>query len=151
MAEIDLVSSHHPWAPLPESVPWSEVGDGSVFDGMPERGEAAVDGDDDPATAQRLYGKSIEYTWRALVSWLVTYPDPDRVLIIAGDHQPHSFVSGDDPGHDVPVTVLSQDPAVMRAIADWDWQSGLRPEPDAPVWPMDAIRDRLFTSFGTRR
>ncbi len=151
MAEIDLVSSHHPWAPLPESVPWSEVGDGSVFDGMPERGEEAVDGDDDPATAQRLYGESIEYTWRTLISWLVNYPDPDRVLIVAGDHQPHSFVSGDDPGHDVPVTVLSQDPAVMRAIADWDWQSGLRPEPDAPVWPMDAIRDRLFTSFGTRR
>ncbi len=148
MAEIDLVSSHHPWAPLPESVPWSEVGDGSVFDGMPQRGEEAVDGDEDPATASRLYGESIEYTWRTLVSWLVNYPDPDRVLIVAGDHQPHSFVSGDDPGHDVPATVIAQDPAVMRAIADWDWQRGLHPEPDAPVWPMDAIRDRLFTSFG---
>ena len=150
MAEIDLVSSHHPWAPLPDSVPWSEVGDGSVFEGMPERGEEAVDGDEDPATASRLYGESIEYTWRTLVSWLVNYPDPDRVLIVAGDHQPHSFVSGDDPGHDVPVTVIAQDPAVMRAIADWDWPRGLHPEPDAPVWPMDAIRDRLFTSFGSR-
>ena len=35
-AEIDLVSSHHPWAPLPPLVAWDEVGDGSVFDGMPE-------------------------------------------------------------------------------------------------------------------
>ena len=73
-AEIDLVSSHHPWAPLPEPVPWSEVGDGSVFDGMPERGEEAVDGDQDPATAQRLYGESIEYTWRTLISFLVDLP-----------------------------------------------------------------------------
>ena len=149
MAEIDLISSHHPWAPLPESVPWSEVGDGSVFEGMPERGEQAVDGDQDPATAQRLYGESIEYTWRTLVSWLVAYPDPDRVLIVAGDHQPHSFVSGDDPGHDVPVTVITQDSEVMHRIADWHWQRGLHPAPDAPVWPMDAIRDRLFRSFGS--
>ena len=148
MAEIDLVSSHHPWAPLPEPVPWSEVGDGSVFEGMPEHGDEAVDGDQDPATAQRLYGESIEYTWRTLISWLVNYPDRDRVLIVAGDHQPHSFVSGDDPGRDVPVTVIAQDPEVMQRIADWDWPSGLRPAPDAPVWPMDAIRDRLFTSFG---
>ena len=38
MAEIDLISSHHPWTPLPRLVDWDEVGDGSVFDGMPEQG-----------------------------------------------------------------------------------------------------------------
>src|SRR5262249_4063081 len=39
MAEIDLVSSHTPWAPLPVMVPWSKVGNGSIFDPMPARGE----------------------------------------------------------------------------------------------------------------
>ena len=29
MAEIDLTSSHWPWAPLPTMVPWNKVGDGS--------------------------------------------------------------------------------------------------------------------------
>ena len=29
-----------------------------------------------------------------------------------GDHQPHHYVSGADPGYDVPVTVIAQDPAV---------------------------------------
>jgi len=147
MAEIDLISSHHPWAPLPELVPWSKVGDGSVFDGMPERGEEAVDGRQDPDTARRYYGESIEYTWRTLISFLLTYPDPDRVLIVAGDHQPHSFVSGEDAGRDVPVTVLAQDPAVIDRIDDWEWPRGLYPRPDAPVWRMDAIRNRLFTAY----
>lgn len=147
--EVDLISSHHPWAPLPELVPWAEVGDGSVFDGMPERGEEEVDGEDHPRTAQRQYAASVQYTWRALVSFLTTYPDPDRVLIIAGDHQPHSYVSGDDPGHDVPITVVAQDPSVIRAIDDWGWQPGILPSPDAPVWRMDAVRDRLFTAFGS--
>lgn len=148
MAEIDLISSHHPWSPLPELVSWGEVGDGSIFQGMPERGEAAVNGKEEPATAQRYYGKSVEYTWRTLISFLLTYPDPNRVLIIAGDHQPHAFVSGANSGRDVPITVISQDPGVMSRIAEWQWQPGLRPSLDAPVWPMSAVRDRLFSAFG---
>ncbi|WP_408896598.1 CDP-alcohol phosphatidyltransferase family protein [Nocardioides sp. R1-1] len=147
-AEVDLVSSHHPWAPVPEEVPWSEVGDGSVFDGMPERGAKAVDGDRRPESAQRNYAASVRYTWRILLSFLLTYPDPDRVVVIAGDHQPHSFVSGPDAGRDVPVTLLAQDPAVIRRLDAWGWQSGIRPRPDAPVWRMDAFRDRLLTAFG---
>lgn len=150
-AEIDLISSHHPWAPLPDLVEWNDVGDGSVFDGMPEQGEASVDGRKDPATARRLYGESIEYTWRTLISYLETYPDENRVVIIVGDHQPHSFVSGDDPGHDVPVTVLSQDREVMRRVAGWGWQPQLHPDPGATVWRMSEFRDRLFQTFAARR
>ena len=37
MAEIDLVSSHIPWAPLPSMVPWNKVGNGSIFDPSPRR------------------------------------------------------------------------------------------------------------------
>ena len=40
MAEIDLVSSHSPWAPLPTMVPWNKVGNGSIFDPMPARSES---------------------------------------------------------------------------------------------------------------
>lgn len=151
-AELDLISSHHPWAPLPRMVPWRSVGDGSVFDGMPEEGEPEADPISDPAAVQRAYGASIEYTWRTLVGFLVRHPDPDRVLIVLGDHQPHSYVTGDAPGHDVPVSVIAQDPAVLRRIRDWDWDRGLLPPPgSAPVWPMDVLRDRVLTAFGPGR
>src|SRR3954465_11221703 len=39
MAEVTLVSSHAPWAPLPAEVPWEAVGDGAVFDPMPAAGD----------------------------------------------------------------------------------------------------------------
>ena len=52
MAEIDLVSSHHPWAPLPHMVPWDQVGDGSVFDGMPEQGQTSEEVFSDPEAGQ---------------------------------------------------------------------------------------------------
>ena len=35
MAEIDLISSHTPYAPLPVMVPWNKVGNGSIFDPSP--------------------------------------------------------------------------------------------------------------------
>ena len=44
MAEIDLTSSHWPWAPLPTMVPWNKVGDGSIFDPMPAKGASADHG-----------------------------------------------------------------------------------------------------------
>ena len=98
MAEIDLVSSHHPWTPLPHMVDWRQVGDGSVYDGMPDEGESpeAVFGDPDKVRA--AYGKSIEYSMRSLVSFVQTYGDPNLVLVVLGDHQPHSYVTGDGRG-----------------------------------------------------
>ena len=36
MAEIDLITSHAPWSRVPHLIDQADVGDGSVFDGMPE-------------------------------------------------------------------------------------------------------------------
>ncbi|MFO6451170.1 MULTISPECIES: CDP-alcohol phosphatidyltransferase family protein [unclassified Aeromicrobium] len=149
MAEIDLTSSHHPWTPLPSLIAWDRIGDGSVYDTMRQSSPSPVLRDQ-PAVSAR-YGESIEYTWRTLVSFLTTYRDPNLVLVVLGDHQPHASVSGDSPGHDVPISVIASDPAVLERIDGWRWTPGLRPAPDAPVWRMDAFRDRFLTAFGARR
>ena len=147
-AELDLVSSHYRWGKLPDLVDWKDVGDGSVFRPMAKRG-SSVDGRRDPKTSARLYGASVEYTWRTILSFLTTYPDRDRVVIVAGDHQPHAFVGGVGENRDAPVTVIAQDRDVIDRIEDWGWQPGLRPKPDAPVWRMDAFRNRFFAAYGT--
>jgi hypothetical protein len=148
MAEIDLVSSHHPWAEVPRLVPWDEVGNGSVFDGMTNQGEGPDAVSDNDAEVREKYGESIEYSLSALISFVETYPDPDLVLVVLGDHQPHSYISGDGADHDVPITVIAHDPAVMDQIADWGWVSGMRPTSDSPVWPMDSFRNRFLSAFG---
>ena len=149
MAEIDLVSSHHPWAPLPRMVPWDELGDGSVYDGMPEQGQTAdeVLGSDELVRA--AYGQSIEYSLTSLISFVQTYPDKDLVLVVLGDHQPHSYVTGSDPGHDVPISVIAHDPDVMRQISGWGWDRGLRPSHDAPVSTMNTFRDDFLSAYGS--
>jgi phosphatidylglycerophosphate synthase len=148
MAEIDLVSSHTPWAPLPHLVDWSKVGDGSVFDDMPGQGQppAVVWRDADHVRA--AYGQSIQYTMNSLVSFVQTYHDKNLVLIVLGDHQPATIVSGLDATHDVPISIIAHDPAVLDKISGWHWQDGLRPGPSAPVWRMSAFRDRFLTAYG---
>jgi phosphatidylglycerophosphate synthase len=147
MAEVDLVSSHHPWTPLPPLVDWDAVGDGSVFADLPAQGGSPDAVLRDPEKVRAAYGRSIEYTWTALVSWLVRRHDPNLVLVVLGDHQPHSYVTGPSPGHDVPASVIAGDPAVLAPLDDWRWQDGLRPAPDAPVWRMDTFRDRFLAAY----
>jgi hypothetical protein len=43
--------------------------------------------------------------------------------------------------------VISRDPAVMDRISSWGWQDGLRPDPKAPVLPMDQFRDLFLGAF----
>lgn len=148
MAEIDLVSSHHPWDPTPPIVDWGGIGAGAVFACMPECASSPGSGFQGQDDVRTLYRESIEYALRTLISFVEAYPDDDRVLIVVGDHQPHSYVTGEDASHDVPITIIAHDPAVLRHISSWRWDTGMNPSTDAPVWPMDAFRDRFLDAFG---
>jgi hypothetical protein len=148
MAEIDLVSSHTPWAPLPELVPWSQVGDGSVFGPQAAQGESATEIWQDPARVRQAYAESIRYSLGAMFAFLQESDDQNLVLVVLGDHQPATIVSGQGAGHDVPISIIAKDSTVFEAIEGWQWQDGMLPAPDAPVWPMSAFRDRFFEAFG---
>ncbi len=148
-AEVDLLSSHAPWTRIPRLVPWDDVGNGSIFDRIPaeESTRASLFGDSDRARA--AYAHSIEYSMSTLVSFVRRYGDDKLVVVLLGDHQPATIVTGEGASHDVPISVIAHDPKVMRRIAGWGWQDGLRPSPRAPVWPMGAFRDRFLTAFGS--
>lgn len=150
MAEIDLVSSHAPWAPLPHMIDWNALGDGSVFNEMAAEGDSPDVVWRDPDRVRAAYAQSIEYSLSALISFVQTFGDKNLVLVVLGDHQPATIVSGRGASHDVPISVIAADPAVLDRISSWNWQDGLRPDPSAPVWPMNSFRDRFLSAFGTR-
>ena len=148
MAEIDLISSHAPWSRTPHMIDWDKVGDGSVFHGMPEQAPSEKVVWRSPQSVRAAYGQSIEYSLNTLISFVQTYADDDLVLILLGDHQPATIVSGHGASHDVPITIIAHDPAVMDRISGWGWQDGMRPDPQAPLWPMDDFRDCFLTAYG---
>jgi phosphatidylglycerophosphate synthase len=147
MAEIDLSSSHTPWTPLPRMVPWDQVGDGAVFDPMPAQGPAPDVAWQDRSRVPGLYGQSVQYSLQALFGWVTQMHDPNLVLVVLGDHQPARSASGPDANHRVPVSFVTADPAVLAATDSWHWQGGLLPSSTAPVWRMDAFRNRFLDAF----
>jgi phosphatidylglycerophosphate synthase len=149
-AEVDLVSSHTPWTRIPRLIDWSAVGDGSVFNSVPVDRPTKAALWSDPERVRAAYGQSIEYSLNALVSFVQHYGDDNLVLVVLGDHQPATIVTGQRPSHDVPISVIAHDPAVLGKIAGWGWDDGMRPGTQAPVWPMNAFRDRFLSAFGSR-
>jgi hypothetical protein len=147
MAEVALVSSHSPWAPLPRLVPWADLGDGSVFRPMPAQGQdpKVVWGDRERMRA--AYVASVRYSLGAVLSFVRTYGDDDLVLVVLGDHQPATRVTGDGVTHDVPVSVIARDRRVLDRIEPWQWHDGLLPGADAPLWRMDTFRDRFLAAY----
>jgi hypothetical protein len=149
MAEITLVSSHAPWEPIPRLLTWTDLGDGSVFDTM-----ATTDNPPEailtrnPARVRADYRAAIEYSLSSLISYVETYGDDNLVLIFLGDHQPSPIVTGLHASRDVPIALVARDGSVLERITSWGWQEGLKPSPQAPVWHMDAFRDRFLTAFG---
>ena len=150
MAEIDLISSHAPWSRTPDLLPQESVGDGSVYAGMPETLPSEADIWPDAGRVRAAYAHSIATpcsrsspssrrtpttTWW----WCCSGPP-------AGDHRVRRLRRR--PGHDVPVTVIAKDPAVLEPSPPWGWDPGMRPSDDAPVWRMDAFRDELLRAYG---
>ena len=136
-AEVDLISSHAPWKSIPRLIRWDDVGDGSIFDRLPAQR---------PKQARAGYARSIEYSLRTVLSFVRRYGDDDLVLVVLGDHQPATTITGQGASHDVPISLIARDPAVLDRIAGWGWEDGCGRAP-APVWPMDAFRDRFLTAF----
>jgi hypothetical protein len=148
MAEIALVSSHTPWAPIPKLIPWNEVGDGSIFNPMPATGKSPDAVWPDQTRVRAAYTEAIQYSLNTLISYVETYGDDNLVMVFLGDHQPAPIVAGEGANHDVPITIVARDPAVLAKMSGWGWHDGLKPGADAPVWPMNSFRDRFLTTFG---
>jgi hypothetical protein len=144
-AEIPLVSSHAPWAKVPRLQPWDRLGDGSLFDD-PAAAEPKQSVND-TAGIRAGYATSVAYSLESVLSYVETYGDDDLVVVFLGDHQPAPLVTGADASKDVPITIVAKDPRVLDRIGSWGWTDGLRPGGEAPVWPMEAFRDRFLTAY----
>ncbi|MET8565517.1 sulfatase [Streptomyces flaveolus] len=148
MAEIMLTSSHHPWAPVPRMTDWRSLGDGSVFHRIRKDGTDAEEAGRRPESVRAGYRDAVAYSLRSLIGFVRRYGGEDTVLVFLGDHQPVPAVTAGSPGKDVPVTIVAHDPEVLERISGWGWSEGLKPAADAPVWAMDAFRDRFLRAYG---
>lgn len=145
VAEVETTSSHAPWTYVPKLTDWNTVGDGQTTAG-PRPDFSQHDAD----WTRAQYNRTIEYSLNTMISYVETYGDDNLVLVFLGDHQPISLVAGNDATHNVPITIVSRDKNVLNRISGWGWKDGLKPDPNGPIWRMDAFRDRFLTAFGSQ-
>jgi hypothetical protein len=138
-AEIDTTSSHHPWDRIPPLIAWHQLGNGSIFKRLPLDRTGMTD-------TQQGYARSIQYSLRALYSFIERYGTKNTVLIVLGDEQPSRVLQ--QTGHDVPTTIIAHDPKVISRLSSWGWTNGMLPSSTAPVWLMSAFRDHFLNAFG---
>ncbi len=146
MAQIGLVSSHIPWAPIPKLVPWDQVGDGTVFTEA-RTPESADEVWRDPKRIGEFYAMSIAYSLETLMSFVDTFGNDKTLYIIIGDHQPMTFIAGEGASHEVPVHIIAKDESVLAALDKGTWTRGMEPGESSPVWPMDTLRGRILKAY----
>jgi hypothetical protein len=148
MSEIVLATSHNPWSPLPTMTDWDKLGNGSLYHAQKKAGKDPQEVWRNAASIRTEYQRSVEYSMESLTSYLEKYGDDDTVMVVLGDHQPIPAVTGNSASRDVPISVIARDKKVMKQIADWQWQDGLKPAKQSPVWRMSRFRDRFMTAYG---
>ncbi|SPJ25770.1 sulfatase [Palleronia abyssalis] len=148
MIELALVTSHAPWTPLPKVVPWDDIGDGAIFDGTRRAGDSPQVVWSDPDRIRAQYAKSLDYALDVAGQYIARYGD-GALFIVLGDHQPAPLLTGQDAPPDVPIHFISDDPNLLHALPNANFAQGIFPDADAPVLPMQDLRDLIATSFET--
>ncbi|HWG80512.1 MAG TPA: hypothetical protein VN681_12095 [Stellaceae bacterium] len=126
-AQIVLVSSHTPFAPVP---PYVAAGDqAGLYQGYRGIAQSAWDriyAPPDWAHLDEPYIASVVYDLEALGNWLAHRPG-DALVIILGDHQPPGFIAGDKQPWTVPIHVMSRDADLLRPFLAAGYAEGAIP------------------------
>ena len=146
-AQVALISSHAPWVPVPQMVPWEEIGDGTIFNDMAQSGDRpeVVWRDHDRVRAQ--YRDAVTYALDVVVDYALLHAEDPPLMIVVGDHQAAGFIALDE-RPDVPVHVIGP-PDLVALVDAWGWTPGTLPTDDAPLLPMEAMRDKILEAFST--
>jgi len=144
MAEIALISSHHPWTPIPKFTPWDQVGDGTIFN-TARTTETVDEAWSTPERIRQNYVASIDYVLETLMSFIATYGRDDMLFIVLGDHQPPAFMARSQ-AREVPVHIMAREPARLAALGD-GWVEGMTPSTGGTIAPISSMRARIIEAF----
>jgi len=139
------MSSHIPFRPTPPYQPdWARISSDEPFP-HPISSQALSD-EIEWSDLLPAYIDSIEYTFR----WLSGYQELPQarasVLVLLGDHQPASSVSGPGASWDVPVHIVTENRVIADRLRRLGLQDGVEPE-RRPLGHISALGPMLLSVF----
>ena len=120
------ITCHFPFSPVPPYQPdWQRVLGDKPFDAA----ELARAESEQVAWLNMFpdYLRMVEYTLRWLGGFLRQAEARETVFILLGDHQPTANISGEGSSWDVPVHIVSRDPALLKRFTELGFHAGLNP------------------------
>lgn len=144
-AQIALISSHAPWVPVPEIVPWDDIGDGTIFNEIAASGDTPAVVWRDRERVRFQYRLAIDYALQAVFEYAVLHARNPPLMVVIGDHQAASSI-GLDERREVPVHVIGP-ASLVTPLSEIAPTVGLLPGDDVDVIPMDALRDIFLQAY----
>ena len=147
--QVAMISSHYPFRPLPPFIADRDrVLDADVWAEAAEAAGSFTRKDwADPADG---YIAGAEYALRSAFDFADRHTGPDDLVIIMGDHQPWSIVSGRLGGRAAPIHVLSGRRDLLGCFREDGYTDGLVPPRGKALYGMDWLLQRLIAHFGDR-
>ncbi len=143
-AQIVLVSSHTPFAPVPPYLSdWSDVG---PYNNEPDDVWRRVYAPPDWNDLDRPYLESIAYDLKTLGAWLKGL-DRDALVIILGDHQPPEITRVAGQPWTVPIYVLSRDAELLQPFEALGYGPGDAPPPRAHAEGMEKFLGEFLAAY----
>jgi hypothetical protein len=139
------ISTHIPFRPTPPYQPdWSRFATAEPYDQSDV--DASLAQGPEWLNLRPAYIDALRYAYEYWSGWLAARADADVVLVMLGDHQPPSSVSGEGVRWDVPVHVIARQPGILAALQSAGFVQGLEPQGKA-IGPMHALTPLLLDAF----
>ena len=140
------ITTHAPFVPTPPYQPdWARILTDTPYDTTDL--DRAWSDYPDWLNLGPSYVTGLTYAHATVGGYLRLRADRDVVLILAGDHQPSAFLSGEGASWDVPVHVIANRPGVLDRLRQHGFAAGLAPQHPA-VARMDTLLPLLLDAFG---
>lgn len=143
--QIALVSSHAPWTPVPELLPWDAITDGTEFNEMAQAGDAPEVVWRDHDRVRDQYRLAVDYTLQVVFDYAALHADNPPLIIAVGDHQAAGFIALDERA-EVPVHVIGPEALVTR-LSPLAPAPGLLPPTATEAIGMETARDIILRAF----
>ena len=145
------ITSHMPFHPVPPYLPdWKKILIEKPFD---EAQMAAVNAQkEDWFNLRAGYTGMMDYNYQWLAGYLAQPRAREALFIVLGDHQPAGVVTGPGATWDVPVHVISRNPALLQRFVAQGFRPGLEPaEPRlGTLFDLTRILLSIFDSGGLK-
>jgi hypothetical protein len=144
-----MISSHYPFNLIPRFFEdWSQIGDGSIYHRKDSVNVLPIKPGNQTAGAEGFVA-AMAYELKLIREYLSNFVEGEALIIVVGDHQPYSGITGKNKPRSVPLHVISRRADFLSPFVDRGYTKGLIPRQELPHAGLETFLPSLLESFGS--